>query len=238
MQSTFQRKVMRAMQSNRAARRSLQAAKARQARGRALTMTRYVPPTRMATKGEFKCYDYSQTAIGIHSTGDVQVINTIAQGTGVDEILGREYIIKSIQLQGYAYSTADTGIRNFARILLVWDKDPNGTTADPGDILNDINSGGAEALSMRNLNNRKRFIILRDWKMVLESEVDNNINAMNYFEYYKKHNFPVTCLRTPTGSAADIKNGALLLCTLGTVASGITDALCDVKVRIRMRETQ
>ena len=55
--------------------------------------------TRSSIEKKFK--DISQTAYGCDTTGSVTVLNSIDEGTGVSQRVGRRVCMKSVQLRGF-----------------------------------------------------------------------------------------------------------------------------------------
>lgn len=107
--------------------------------------------------------------------GAIVTLNAVTAGAGFWNRIGRKIEMKSIEMRG-TISTGNNSLLvskifdpQFLRFMIVYDKQPNGAIPVTSDILLDYSStGGTTTLSSSgiNLNNRDRFVILRDKKMV------------------------------------------------------------------------
>lgn len=138
------------------------------------------------TKGrvgaELKTIDINKQTVALSdSTPHTMVLNDIPNGTDIVNRIGRKVTIKSTHVWGYiypetniAYGTA-TSIAQGGRIrmLIVWDKTPNGTDKDSTDshlatVLKNNDAGATIpvnnelVLAHYNLANRDRYVILKD----------------------------------------------------------------------------
>lgn len=113
------------------------------------------------------------------------ILNNVTQGTDATQRIGRKIQIKSIrilitakvytsQIDTAGEETAGPPLTyeesanpavppQTARVVLVWDKQPNGQQATSFDVFTDMN-GKRGSSSMMNLDNRDRFVILADEK--------------------------------------------------------------------------
>lgn len=135
------------------------------------------------SSGELKHLDTSMSGT-LDATGEViSSINLVPQGnTGVTRV-GSKFVIKKINIRGYTGTSATAG-GDFVRLLLVHDKQANKANPAVLDIL-ETNS----LMSFRNTSNKKRFTILRDWKVPLSSGgITTNFDA-NTRAYAKNYTF-------------------------------------------------
>lgn len=109
-------------------------------------------------------------------------VNLIAQGTGVNQMLGSKVYIKriSVRFEIYMTSGGDAAIQNVfndrnARVMLVLDKQCNGAAAVISQILSSNNFN-----SFMNIENSKRFIILKEW-MINPPAQDIGFNGTAYY---------------------------------------------------------
>lgn len=106
-------------------------------------------------------------------TGCTNSISVPAQGDGESQRDGRVYYINSVHVNGQCYippseSQLDPGIvgtLTHVRIILYWDTQTNGAQATATDIMD--SSGSVDYLAFRNLQNSKRFIVLKDKRVAI-----------------------------------------------------------------------
>lgn len=117
------------------------------------------------------------------SSGCTGAISVPAQGDGESARDGRVYYIKSVHVKGMlriaAYESQTgpvTPVR--ARIILYWDTQTNGAEATATNIM--VGGKDEDVLSFRNLQNSKRFIVLKDKTYVLRGQQMNE-GASNLF---------------------------------------------------------
>lgn len=197
--------------------------------GRMVQPYRYVAQRRkpMYKRVEFKTIETDEDATSvIDSTGEVNLLNGMSQGTDNFERIGRRVTLKSIELHMTAKATAATGLRQKALAFLVLDKHPNGATPAITDMLTISN-----VLALRNLDNRDRFVFLRRWEFQLTPDTQNQ--SIKGFKYYKRMNTQMTFDDSNNGDITDIRSGALFLVTLGENAAGDTAGTMNFRYRIR-----
>lgn len=176
---------------------------------------------------EFKSFDVTGAlSMVLDTTGQVDVLNTMVQGNDINNRIGRQVNIRSIEMRAVAQATAATGTRQECLTMLVWDKDPDGVSATIASILNSANVNSA-----RNLTNRDRFIVLKRWNYVIYP--DTIVNNSHTLKYYKRHNLKTTYNAGNAGTIADIQKGALLMVTLGQNVAGVTAGAMTYQCRIR-----
>lgn len=150
------------------------------------------------------------------TTGNINYLNSLAQGTDYNQRIGREIIMDSLWLLWTSFPTttsAPTG--DIHRIILLYDTQPNGSTVNVTDILASANYN-----SPYNFNYRDRFIIMEDKFFELEA------NAYTAGALTQGNPAPITDLTERrldltsvfnANSAAipgGIQSGALLLLTI------------------------
>lgn len=177
--------------------------------------------------------DLAAAVYAIDTTGSVTLINTVAQGTSVNQRVGKKYFMKSVQIRGTMYNNT-AGVLNNAVCLLVYDKKPTGSLPAITDIL-----VSASPTAFNNDNNTDRFRILRRWDEVLigapSATTGTEASAKN-FDAYVKLNKPVICKAAGTGAIADIEEGALYFVTCGTNAAGTSAAATACGFRVRFSD--
>lgn len=164
---------------------------------------------------EFKYWDVTSN-LSPSTTGAVIHLNAIAQGDGVSNRDGVEVKNKSLELKWSAeqHASATTTI---VRFLVVIDVDPNATTPSIGQIID-----GTNILSFRNLDYRKKFVILKDWTIHLGDKTTMS------GQWYKKLNMQSIWSSTAGNT---IQSNGLYLVHLSNEATNYPTL--DVRTRIR-----
>jgi len=155
-----------------------------------------------------------------------QLLNYIASGTGLNQKIGKQVTMCSIQMR--------VGVRNGAsqsatipqtyRILLWYDRQGNGSASDPNTILEVGNSVDGCLYSPYQLGNRGRFTILWDHTDTLEP----GNNTSNFEQFFCKKALKVTFNNGSAGTIGDISQGALYFTI---VSNGYLDTTAYARVR-------
>jgi hypothetical protein len=165
-------------------------------------------------------YTENSLAMNCDTTGSVQSMSFVAQGTTVTTRIGRKYRLRNFQLRG-AIVQGTTAIQNVYALYLVWDAQPDGSAIAVTDLL-----ASASSYALTNRDNSSRLKILKKWTGVLASsgagtgQADNV--AVRIDEFFK---LPDDCIvqytaADTTGSVANLITGALYLVSVGNVAAG------------------
>lgn len=173
---------------------------------------------------------------GLDTTGSVTALNLVATGTDYNNRIGRRISMKAVQMRGYATLVDAIAGPVLARVILVWDLQPNGALAAVTDVLQT-----ATPDSFMNLNNRDRFRVISDTQMVFG--ITNNTATQTFAQgpsvrslnVYKNCNQLVTFSGT-TAAIASVESGALLLVTIGNQTAAST-AGGNAFLTFRMRFT-
>lgn len=170
-----------------------------------------------------------------------QSCNLIASGSGSSERIGRKITVKSVtfdytlnpDIRLAVAPPRIAGISFTYRLMLVLDKQCNGTTASAQELLTVVpytntvpNSQSSPVINwLMNIANTQRFQILKTWSgriatNTVEFDQANAADyAQNYTSYrihgYKKVNFPVE-YGGPDPSLANIKSNNLFVCMCWT----------------------
>lgn len=182
------------------------------------------------------------------------LLNNITLGTDATQRIGRKVQIKSIrllvnpkvQISSQTTQTAagpppiDTTVGvaqpQTVRIVLVWDKQPNGVQATSTDVFVDMNATTGSSAMMQ-LNNRDRFVIIADEKRTLAPFG----NAATVFDIYKECDLTTIYSSGPNPQTiSSIASGALYAFFLGDYpevgqatqnpyAAGALDAQCRIR---------
>jgi len=132
---------------------------------------------------EFKKVDvYSDTTY--NATPTLHLVSGIAEGDDIGQRSGREVRIKSLLLNMLVYPTSTTKNASHMRMILFKDTQPQGSAPTYQQLL-DNSSGISWAQAPRNLENRKRFRIIKD-KHFLTGSLATGNNANKHFQCYLK----------------------------------------------------
>lgn len=176
--------------------------------------------------GERKAIDVD-SSYECSTTGSIAIINPCARGDALNERIGRKTFLRSLYLRGLISPTLTTGISQTGRVLVVYDSQPNGALPAITDVLNAVHT-----LSHLNLSNSLRFRVVYDQSFGL-TDATGTSNKYETFEAFRKLNLPVHYNSGDAGTIADITTGSLLIITVGSVASGATDAVATIRTRVR-----
>lgn len=129
-------------------------------------------PKKSGTHGEVKYVDQPKTlinAVVAAATTPGTVLGLVSTGAGAWNRIGRKVCTNSLYIRGvFDIHNGTTGAPNpdVVRILVVYDRSPNGTQALYGDVIKATAADGttvsSTALDGMNLDNRDRFKILAD----------------------------------------------------------------------------
>ncbi len=179
---------------------------------------------------EHKVVDTAAASYGANTTGSVTLLNGVAQGSDFTNRIGRKVTMTSVQLRGFLTPEDDQTEATLARVMLVYDSQPNGALPAVTDVLT-----AADSRSFNNLNNRDRFRVLVDETHALgQRDTTNSLEGAPtaiVLNRYRKCNLPVVFDGT-TAAIGDIQTGSLFLLTIGNQASGSAIA-ASLAVRVR-----
>lgn len=158
-------------------------------------------------------------------TGQTAILlNGLAQGTAINEHVGRKVAMKTLLLRYMVhpdvatYNTMSTGgsatkSHLCYRVLIVYDKQANGALASQANVLAPTtNSSNAELVAPNNLDNRDRFKVIYDKKGRLSIADPCHIRE----KFIKLKGREVTFQNT-AATIADIATGSLLMYLLQDV---------------------
>lgn len=194
----------------------------------------YAPRGTGAT--ELKCVDTQGSVTSPFNTiGLVTlVLNPPVEGASFYNRIGRRIRMKSLHINGWIQPSGGNAAAvppQYARILVLYDRQANGALPAGSDILQAYNAAGGTSntfIDGLNMNNRDRFTILRDRKVVLPAlgvmgatatsqtnlDPDPNLKkSLNYQEFIKLKGLE-THFKASAGGVGDISTGALLMMTI------------------------
>lgn len=184
---------------------------------------------------ELKFVDLPLATYACSTTGSVTLLNGVAQGTDYNQRVGRQMLLKSVELRGYAYADADgSSDLQYVRVMVVLDNATNGAAPIITDILT-----AQTSISMPNLANRGRFRILSDQRHAFEGAITAagvGPKTMNCDLYLR---WPKGIVVQNNGTAAtvgSIQSGALWLVTIGSSGSVNQNASAQLCTRVRFTD--
>lgn len=188
-------------------------------------LRREVAKLKIGHNVEYKTIDYLNHTSQQPYTGAsvITCLNQVARGDDYNERIGRSIKNASVQLDFDAYhNTTDTTTFTVVRWMLIIDKEANGAVPAVTDILTTENT-----TSFRNLTNRRRFVIIKDARILL----DNNRESRSV-KYFRRLALKTIFNSGDAGTVADIDSGSLLL-VLITNAAEAYKPLLQITSRVR-----
>lgn len=183
---------------------------------------------------EKKYFDVTATGKEMSTSISVVDLNKTAQGDDDINRDGRKITMQSILFRATLKTKVTTGVPQTVRIIIVYDKQSNGTALAGTDVLE-----AGNLYSPLNMDNNKRFVILMD-KLVdlgagtgLANGNGGGAPSMTSIKFYKKlPNLEATY--GATGAAVPL-SGAIEMFTVGSEATGNTTSEMNYYSRIRFQ---
>lgn len=198
-------------------------------------------PMRM-TGPEVKSVDTPQTntALASGTTAAFVCVNLPVQGAAFYNRVASRIRMRSLMIRAHIYASGNNLVAllipTMARIMVVYDRQPNGALPTPADLLTAYGSSGSVTSTVfdnLNMNNKDRFTVLMDNQVLLPvvgvsgapptntafaAYVDPNQNAgvggpqavVNMNRFIKLKGLE-THYKASTGAIGDIATGSLLL---------------------------
>lgn len=198
---------------------------------------------------EVKSVDVLKTITSFDDAGAFVLLNGIVEGSSYYQRIGRRIRMKSVLVEGNIIidGTVST-VADYLRIILVYDRQPNGSTPVLSDLLLDQNQAGsteARSISGLNYNNMSRFRILRDWQCGTPdsttasaapeavSVMQNQTVSTQRISFYVDLRGLETSYQLTTGVIGAISTGALYIFTCGANAAASSPYSFNFKSRVR-----
>jgi len=193
---------------------------------------------------ELKVQDIATATYQINTTGSITLLAIPTVSADFTGRIGRKVTLKSLYLRGRVRAagagtmTAQVTPEQQARLMIIYDLQPNAEVPTILDILNT-----ADPASQTNLSNRERFRILCDKEYCFDPVVSvttatqaqmTATRTCYNLKLYKKLNLSMIFNAVNGGTIADINSGALYMVWIGSaVASSTGDAEAVVSTRVR-----
>lgn len=169
---------------------------------------------------EFKSSDITLSE-SVDTSGFLQLLNGLTRGDTISTRDGRMVNNKSIQISWSAAmhgSATDT----IVRCIVFLDKQANGAVATAAELLQDVNIRG-----LRNLDNRRRFWIISDQIMNLDSQA----HSRGIRKFYKQLNVKTIYDDSNNGTIADIETNALYCFWISNEATNTPTVAAEARLR-------
>lgn len=173
---------------------------------------------------EFKSIDAAVNTT-VSTTPNIMYHSVISAGDDIFQRGGRQVRIKSLQMEGYF--TNITAANTHLRLLCVIAKDwNNAASLAIGDLL-DASTGAPIVSQQRNLNNRKNYVILRDFHFTLNSLDRTNRRFKCYIPLDMK------VVYSSTGALNTAVESNMLMCILVSDQAGASSPGVVLNNRVR-----
>ncbi len=169
---------------------------------------------------EFKAIDTVASGT-VSTTAGMVLLSGSAPGDDFDTRDGRQIRIKSVQLT-LIYFINGSATLTFIRIIIFLDKQPNETTPTVTELL-DV----GDIVSHRNLDNRKRFWIIKD-EIVTLSITGEQLGS---WKFYQLLDIKGIYDAGTAGTIADIITNALFLMLVSSEATNLPNVTRVSRVR-------
>lgn len=178
-------------------------------------------------------------ATGSSSGHMITSLHPVPQGNGPNERKGRKITISKVSVRWRAkLNASSTGLACNLRLMLVLDKQCNGTSASPAvanntGLLEAVPTNSDPVLAYYNLANAKRFTVLYDKRMALNALSNNGTlgnDTTKFGSVSKRLKLPIEFDASATdGSLATIRSNNLFWVA---IANGNS---CAVETQTRVR---
>ena len=171
---------------------------------------------------ELKFFDTLKAQTSVTETGTVldDSVNHIAQGVTEENRVGRKCTIRGLHFKGTYNNTVSTVLsatNQSVRIVIVVDKQTNGTAVTVADVLEDVTEFNGYN-SYRNLANSQRFKVLMDRRFniripaVAQTAAGTFSTYLNEYkwEFNKRLNLPIEFSGT-TGAIGEIRSNNIAI---------------------------
>lgn len=187
----------------------------------------YIQPRRSSQEPGY--VDLASANYSLDLTGSIALINTIPQGAGTSQRVGKRVTLKSLQCRGYSFA-GSTANFNDGAIIIVYDKRPNGSLPAIADIL-----VSASSTSFNNDVNSGRFRILKreDFFLMGNSTTPTDSSGCSNDFFFSLKGLPQVFKAAGTGAIDDIEEGAIYVITVGSNTAGTGAATANLGFRVR-----
>jgi len=175
-------------------------------------------------KNEWKSVD-SVVFLEYGKTTDKLLLNGLVPGSGLSQRIGNKIRVRKVVADLTAMTKTAITDPQGGRVMLVYDKQTNAAAPSVSDVL-DISLGINDENSPIKLENRSRFVILKDWHF--RTSASGQAGEMVKRRLVWRGVLPTVYNNGAGGTVADIASGALYLMTIGSDAgdNGQLSGIC------------
>lgn len=167
--------------------------------------------------------------VNVDQNGVFVLLNGLIPGSGASQRIGQKVEIRSLECRLNTRATAGTGIDQIHRLIILMDRQCNG--AAPVALTDFLNAGNYQGL--RQLNNRKRFKVVKDYYLSLNATAEPGSQRAIY--KYMKFRRPIVVEYNAgiAGTIADIVSNSMFFVAIGQQPAGVGAGSCVGYFRIR-----
>lgn len=144
----------------------------------------------------------------------ISELNCVPQGATVANRIGNKIMMKSINF-GCTISGTVSTVVSTVRMMLVYDRQPNGAFPAITDVLLSQPAGAATAFTGINIANKSRFLFIRDQFI----DIDAGSGLIKTLKWHCKGRWEVE-YGANAGTIGDFRTGSLLMIGYVCVAAG------------------
>jgi len=171
---------------------------------------------------EYKVKDLVATATP-STSGSLTLLNGLTKGDDYNNRDGRQVRWKSIQM--YLRSTIHASATNTSiRAIIFIDKQASETAPTVASLLDITTASGVDAF--RNLSNRKRFVILADKRVTLNTDFPEKTTR-----YYKKIDMKQIFDDSDAGTVSDVTTNSLYVLFISDEATNVPNVIHNFRLR-------
>jgi len=179
----------------------------------------------------------------INSSSTVVALNTLAQGTGGYERIGRSIALKSAEVKFYLANNGNLAVGDGIRAALVYDRQPDGVAAVWSDVFSDVNAAGtiaSQSWAFPNPANKDRFKILSDFHLapspIPTASVPSTLQDQTS-SYLTVRYVPLKGLETRYQLSGNVPNSGQLLFMYKGILAATTTAFAYMTGSVRVSYT-
>ena len=203
--------------------------------------------TLVLPRHEIKVLDTPQVNSPINNVGTFLCINNVVQGSAFYNRIGTKIAMKSVHFKAFVSPSGNvTTDPDYARIMIVYDKQTNASFPVTSQLIADYASNGTtytNSLAGINMTNRERFLVVMDERLYLPAISSTTVNAgpdpvkSTYVinRFIRLRDLTTMYNQTNGGTVGDIQTGGLYVFVLGQYASTPTVYPYNIIVDTRLK---
>ena len=173
---------------------------------------RLVSAGRTSVEHKYLDTDFGGLVVG---TGGIRqdTINLVPRGDAASERIGHKIVIQSVSWRYTLTTNSENSDGASVRMLLILDRQCNGSTVNFTDVFDDTEPGAVRALTYRRMENESRFVVLYD-KIhdINPTTTDQTLDHHVEDSFYSKKNLGIVINwnNSITGDLAQMQSGNLV----------------------------